>query len=231
MEAWCDRLRETGRSGAAFSCALMEQERQKQDRLATLSASIGLPLYETHTYQLPDERGRMVRLCGELEKAGWKLSVRLLDARDGHLLLRDVDVGAKALAATVRAPRFQRCTARVSPYKEPTTSGTVLVDSGDALLEMVNGPHYWLTKLPPKGVSIVRCWYRFPSPSVQYSTADPAERLVLLQSLRDVVRMALGVTLRQLSEIQTSLYAEYHWRSDLGYKFLECSYSWVWTAG
>jgi len=231
METWCNQLRETGGRGGAFSRALMEEERRKQTRLATLSASIGLPLYETHTYHLPGDRGRMDRRCAELEKAGWKLSVRLLDTRDGQLLLRDVNVAAKALAATVRDPHFERCTALVSPYKDPTTSGTVLVSSGDALLEMVNGPHYWLTKSPPEGVSILRCWYRFPSPSVQYSTDDPAERLQLFQSLRDVVRMTVGVSLRQLSEIRSSLYAEYHWRSDLGYRFLECSYSSVWTGG
>lgn len=230
MEAWCTRLREKGEGHGLFARALMEEEGRKEARLAALSKSIGLPLHDAYSLEIPKDRVRVIALCRDLKNAGWKISVRLVGARDGRLLFRDVDVSvAKVAGALGRFPRREPCTVRVSPYKEPTVSGTVLVTSGDACLEMVHGPHYWLTKAPPIGVPILRCWYRFPYLSVQHSTEDPEERIVLFRDLKTVVRIALGISIRQLPEMKSSLYAEYHWRSDLGYRFLECSYSWVWA--
>jgi hypothetical protein len=232
MSEWCARLQETGGKGGLFVRAVMAEDERKLARLETLSRSIGLPLYETHSFELPEGIPRVIGLCSTLVKAGWKLSFRLMDTNDRRLLFRDVDADVRTVVAAIGSqPRGQQCIARVSPYKEPTISGTVLVASGDALLEMVYGPHYWLTKVPPEGVAILSCWYRFPHLSVQHSTDDLQERVVLYRSLRNVVRIALGVSLRQLPEVRSSLYAEYHWRRDLGYRFLECSYSSAWTGG
>src|SRR5208282_3170183 len=167
--------------------------------------------------------------CRDLEGAGWKLSFRLT-GEDGRLLFRDVDADTPTIAAIMaHLPRPHRSTARVSPYKEPTISGSVLVTSESARLELLYGPHYWLTKGAPSGTRILSCWYRSPYLSVQYSTEDAKQRAILFRHFTDVLRMALGINIRTLAEISPSLYAEYHWRNDVGYRFLECSYSWAWT--
>ena len=231
MEAWCARLTEAGERGRRFACALMEEEERKQARLENLSNSVGLPLHKTYLFDLPKDRQRLTRLCHDLEGAGWKLSFRLT-GEDGRLLFRDVDADTRTIAAIMaHLPRPHHSTARVSPYKEPTISGTVLVTSGSACLELVYGPHYWLTKGAPSGMRILSCSYRFPHLSVQYSTQDPKQRAVLFGQLKEVLHIALGLGIRTLAELNPSLYAEYHWRRDLGYRFLECSYSWVWTGG
>lgn len=232
INEWCARLLETGGKAGAFARAIMEEDELKLARLATLSQSMGLPLYETYSFVLPEGTARVVDLCSELAKAGWKLSVRLMGTSDRRLLFREVDASvAMLVAAMATLSGDQQCIAHISPFKEPTISGTVLVVSGDAFLEMVYGPHYWLTKAPPEGVVIFRSWYRLPHLSVRYSTDAVQQRIVLLRSLRDIVRIALGLNLRQLPETRSFLYAEYHWRSDLGYRFLDCSYSGAWTGG
>jgi hypothetical protein len=229
MEAWCARLLETGARARRFAFALMEEEKRKLVRLATLSNSIGLPLHKTYSFDLPRDKRRIIGLCSSLEKMGCKLSFRLT-GEDGRLLFRDVDAHMPIIAAIIaHLPHPHRSTAHVSPYKEPTISGNVLVASGNAWLELVYGPHYWLTKGAPSGVGVLRCCYRFPHLSVQYSTQDRQQRAILLGQLKDVLRMALGVSIRMLPEVSPSLYAEYHWRRDLGYRFLECSYSAAWT--
>ena len=231
MEAWCAQLLGAGERNRLFARALMEEEDRKLTRLATLSKSIGLPVNPTYVFTLPKDTGRVIGLCSDLEQTGWKVSFRLMNG-DGRLVFRDVNAEVPIVAAAMAGlAHSHKCTARVSPYKEPTISGTVLVTSGDARLEMVYGPHYWLTKGAPQGVSILSCWYRFPHVAMRYSTDNATQRTALFAGFRDVVRIALGVSIRALPEMRSSLYAEYHWRSDIGYRFLECSCSWAWTGG
>ena len=134
------------------------------------------------------------------------------------------------MSAIARLPQGRQCVVRVSPYKEPTISGTVLVTTGGARLEVVYGPHYLLTKAAPPGVTILSCWYVCPYVSIKYSTNDEKQRVVLYRNFRDVVHIALGFNIRTLADIRRSAYAEYNWRSDIGYKFFECSYSMAWAA-
>jgi hypothetical protein len=224
MNWWSNRLLNKGGRATRFAHEILKEDKDKPARLASLSASIGLPLYETHSFEHPRDADRVTSLCRRLATAGWKINFRMLDSSEGHLLFRHVDVNVKMVATMLARLRQQQCTVIVSPYKAPTISGTVLVDSGNTWLEMVYGPHYWLSKISPTGVDVLRCWYHFPHLSVQYSTDDQKQRDVLFHNLSEVVHITLGITLRQLSETQRSLYAEYHWRNDIGYRFLDCSY-------
>lgn len=229
MEEWCTRVLEAGGKAAALARALLAEEEEKLVRLEALASSIGLPLHENHCFTLPDQSAELLDMCRALSRDGWKLSLRILD-RAGRLLFRDVDSKPVSLPVQLRLHAQNGAyRARLSPYKEPDASGTVMISAGDTRLEMVYGPHYWLTKAPPEGVSILRCRYEFPFISLKYSTEDPLQRRALFRHLKNIVRMTLGINIRQLPELNSSLYAEYHWRSDQGYKFLECSFSPVWT--
>lgn len=231
MNWWGKRLLGIGGRAALFARTIMSEDERKRARLITLSSSIGLPVYEVQLFEIPRETQKLIKVCGQLERAGWKMSFRLTDPTDGRLVFRHLNVSSRLVAVTVgRLGLADRCSASVSVYKDPTISGTVLIDSGDVWLELVYGPHYWLTKTPPPGITVLRCWYRFPHLSVEYSTTEPEQREVLLDNLNDIVRMSLGMGLRQLPETGRSLYAEYHWREDLGYRFLDCSCSWAWTS-
>lgn len=231
MEAWCSRLQETGQAGRHFARTLMEEEGRKLARLTALSATIGLPLHNNYLFKLPREIRQMIRQCRALKRLGWKLSFRLT-GKDGRLLFRDVDADVDEVTDFAEnLPRTRQSAARLSPYKEPTVSGTLLAASGSAWLEIVYGPHYWLTKSAPPDVQILSCSYRFPQLSVQYSTEDENLRAFLFKQLRDILRITLGVRVRMLAELNPSVYAEYHWHSDFGYRFLECSYARVWTCG
>jgi hypothetical protein len=117
----------------------------------------------------------------------------------------------------------------LTPNKRPEVSGTLLARDGDALMEMVYGPHHWLTKAPPSCVELQRCWFMFPHISVKYSTSETAHRKVLFEHLKTMIRITLGIGLGEFRERFDSVYAEFQWDSKSGYRFFEISYSWVWT--
>jgi len=213
-----------------FARSLLKEEEGKLARLTSLSATIGLPVYETFEFLLPTQAEKLLRLVSHLTRDQWKLSCRMMNVVDGRLVFRHLDIDVNiATAAIAEIPQDQRCTASISPYKEPTISGTALVSRGNANLEMVYGPHFWLTKAAPEGIDVLRCWYSFPSVSIRYSTPDPAERLTLFVHLKRVLDITLGLSIKHVRDAESALYAEYHWRADLGYRFLDCSYSRVWT--
>jgi len=195
-------------------------------------AAAGVRMHKTYLFTLPREAEGCIAVCRDLEATGWVLTVRIVDVNDGSLVFRTVDSDAGPIATAVaRLPLNHLYTATITPNKNATISGTILVRKGDACMEMIYGPHHWLTKSAPEGVTVLRCWYCFPHCSVRYSTDQLDYRLALFQNLRDVVRIALGMSLRQLSHTRSALYVEYQWNQELGYKFFDCSYSEVWTGG
>lgn len=231
MEAWCSRLNEvSGEKHKLFFQRIMEEDKKKASRLKTLCDTVSLPLYSNYVFIMPDEQEHVISLCNSLVNSGWKLSVKL-SATDGPVIFRDVDVDVQTVVlAIARLPDRRQCIVRVNPYKEPTISGTVLVTTQGARLEMVYGPHYWLTKAAPSDVTVFSCWYVFPYLSIKYSTADEQQRTSIYRNFRDIVHLTLGSDIRRLSDIGRTVYAEYSWRSDLGYRFFDCSYSKAWTA-
>ena len=230
MNWWAKGLIGLKRGRETFVRALVTEEEAKLSRLNWLSAALGLPVYQTFEYTLPLGRKRILERIGCEIAAGWKVSVRVMDLQDARLIYRNLDVDVGSVSAFIdKNPRGGRYSLTVSPYKEPRISGTLLVRNGDACLEMVDGPHFWLTKGMPDSVIVDRCWYGFPGVSVEYSTTDAERRARLCVHLRSVVALTLGVNIRHMPELGGSLYAEYHWREDLGFRFLDCSYSPVWT--
>jgi hypothetical protein len=230
MNAWAAALKNLGGRSESFAQAVLKEDESKLKRLAALSVEIGLPILDTFDFVLPAESEELLHLISRLSKADWKLTFRLTRSTDGILVYRDLDITVQAAAAIIATiPQELQYFGRLSPYKPAVISGTVLVSQGNICLELVHGPHFWLTKGTPDGVAILRCSYDFPYLSLRYSLEDPNQRLMLLRHLRDVVRLTLGLSIKQLAETPTSLYAEYLWREDLGYRFLDCSFSRVWT--
>lgn len=212
----------------AFLQPLMSEEASKRKRLSEMASSFGLPIYESFRFAIPNETDRCLALCDRKIKEEWKLSVRLSIPSPEKLVFRQLDIDVNGIIQAIEEHKQLGALAvRVDPYKIPVLSGTLLVSKGDAHLEMVFGPHKWLTKSAPSENLVYRCTYRYLS--VKHSTLDLRIRKTLFRCMQDVVRITLGVNIRQLAETQQSVYAEFHWHDYLGYRFLECSFSPIWT--
>ena len=227
MSFWIEKIREVSKKNDVFARDLLVEEVSKTNRLSEMSSGFGLPIYETYNFILPNEVESCRALCNDRKKNGWKLSLRFSDLQ-GQLIFRHLDMDLDdVMAAIENLEHLDRFEIRVDPYKIPTISGTIWVRHGDVHLELVCGPHKWLTKAAPQANSVFSCSYNYLS--VKYSTDDLNTRRILFRCLKDVVRITLGLNIRQLPEIQQSVYAEFHWHKSLGYRFLECSFSSVWT--
>ncbi len=230
MNYWARMIKKNVNEDSLFAHALLKEESSKTERLIILANTIGLPIYETFQFILPNDLKDFMNLCEKKIKDGWKLSLRYMDINEEQLLFRHLDIDVNgAVAAIEKLNNTQIVKANISPYKIPSISGTLIIRESDVLLEMVFGPHYWITKLPPKGITIHRCWYYFPKSSIKYSSIDPQIRFTLFRILKDVVEIVFGLRVQQLSEVEKSVYAEFGWQESLGYKFFDCSFSQVWT--
>lgn len=230
MNYWAHMIKKNIDENDFYANALLEEEFSKKARLKDLSNTLGLPIYDTFHFILPNENNIFIDLCNKKIKNGWKLSLRLMDLKEEQLLFRNLDINIKEVLSLIeRLNKIETIKASIRPYKTPSVSGTLLINQSDVLLEIIFGPHDWLTKSPPMGVTIFRCWYQFPHMSVNYSTNNPQLRLTMYRLLKDVVIIVFNLEIHQLSEIEKSVYAEFIWHESLGYKFYECSFSNVWT--
>ncbi|MDA8162243.1 MAG: hypothetical protein M0022_04960 [Desulfobacteraceae bacterium] len=230
MSKWCKGLLKVGGRGEVFAKALLKEDAGKKARLASTLAASGVTLNKEFVFIVPQEKDKLVKISHQMERAGWKLTFRIINPNDRRLVFRALDKDAQAISdAIARLDLSRQWIVSVSPNKDPLFSGTVLMSEGDVYMEMVYGPHNWLTKVSPEGVTIFSCWYCLPHVSVQYSTTDQERRLTLYRCLNDVARIMLGMSLRQISETKKSLYAEFQWHKDLGYRFFDCSFSWAWS--
>ncbi len=225
MSAWAQKIKEISGQKDDFVLSILNEEASKTKRLSDL----GIPIYDFYDFILPDEREGFLARCNKAIKDEWKISLRLSDLH-GQLIFRQLDIDGDSIKLAIENFRhLGKFKARVSPYKIPDISGTLWVCQGDVYIELVFGPHKWLTKTPPQEEVVYRGSYKFPFKSVKYTTDDPEIRIILLRCLREVAWIVLGLNIRQLSENQKSVYAEFHWHKSLGYRFLECSFSPVWT--
>ncbi len=228
MTSWCAELQENGLA-AAYVSATLKEEVEKPGRLARVLASAGLVPQKQYSFSLPHDFGTLIRKCEELEAAGWRLTIRVVGGQSGRVVYRALDGDTRSIEEGLRSLPRQEMAATLTPNKVPALSGTVLIRSGDVVMEVVDGPHHWLTKAPPTGSRIDRCWFAFPHVSTQYSMEDRDRRAVLYQHLRTIIEICLGCDLRGCAAEQRSLYAEFQWHPQLGYRFFEVSFSWVWT--
>jgi hypothetical protein len=229
MNVWARDLINMGRDAKSFGLAVLNEDGEKLSRVRLLAATIGLPILDTITFSLPKDSDRLLKAITCQRGDGWKVSFRVMND-DGALVFRDLDVSSKAVKAVLlQLPIGHKFRSSISPYKPATISGTLLVREDDMVLEAVYGPHFWLTKNQPDGAQVLRCWYSSPNVSVRYSTDDEGQRITLHRHFEYLSRLTLGLSLKNAREAGRSVYAEYIWRQDFGYRFLDCSYAPVWT--
>lgn len=230
MSRWCSKLLETRSALKEYARCMLKEESEKSARMARVLAIAGLPLHPQYRFSLPAERVRLIQACQRIELEGWLLTVRVVVVKTGAVLYRVLDSDARTVeAGLLRLGNRDPMLATVTPNRHPTVSGTLLARDGDAFLEMVYGPHHWLTKAPRAGIEIESCWFVFPHVSVKYGTIETAHREMLYRHLRMVIRIGLGMRLGEFAETRGSIYAEFQWDARTGYKFFDLSYASVWT--
>jgi hypothetical protein len=176
MNVWARKLIKKGGYAKSFGLAVLDEDGEKLGRVRSLAATIGLPILDTIVFLLPIDANHLLRATSKQLENGWKVSFRVMNEDNGALVFRDLDVDVKAVKSVLTTmPSGQNFRASISPYKPATISGTLLARPDDLMLEIVYGPHFWLTKSLPDGVQMLRCSYTAPDVSVHYSTrACPA---------------------------------------------------------
>src|ERR1035437_1425877 len=230
MNCWCSELLKTKRVMTEYARCMWKEEAEKSARMARVLAAAGLTPHPQYSFSLPTEAARLIETCQRIEMEGRLLTVRVVGVKTGAVLYRVLDSKSKTVeAGLARVGQAEPMLATVTPNRPPTVSGTLLARDGDAFMEMVYGPHHWLTKAPPVGVELESCWFVFPPLSVRYSTLATAHREMLYRHLMTVIRIGLDMCLGEFAEARGSLYAEFQWDCRSGYKFFDISYESVWT--
>jgi hypothetical protein len=174
--------------------AVLDEDEEKLGRVRSLAATIGLPILDTLVFRLPSDANHLFHAISKQLEGGWNVSFRVMNEDSGALVFRDLDVDVKAVKSELsKLPSGHKFRASISPYKPASISGTLLVRPDDLVLEIVYGPHFWLTKSLPDGVQMFRCCYTAPDVSVRYSTGDAKHRAILHRHLEDITRLALGL--------------------------------------
>lgn len=230
MSRWCSELVRVDPQMASYVRSVSAEETTKPARIAAVLAAAGIAAHPQFSFMLPNEKVALVAKCQELESDGWLLTIRVADTATGMVVYRVLDSDVRSIESGLRHLKGRReLLATVTPNTMPTVSGTVLARRGDITLEMVYGPHHWVTKAPPTGIELKWCSFSFPHLSVVYSTDDPADRGRLYRHLRAVIRIGLGMNLVDCARSGSSLYAEFQWDGRSGYKFFDISFDQVWT--
>ncbi|MGY3347200.1 hypothetical protein ACVI1I_006211 [Bradyrhizobium sp. USDA 4459] len=214
-----------------FFADLQREENEKAVRLSHMSEAVGLPIYPTATFRLPDELPAFVEACRETTLFhGWQLAIRFAHV-SGRVVYRRLGITADDALEAARAYNGSGpIIARVAPYREPERSGTLWVQGGEVLLELVLGPHYWISKWGPTTDPVLRCRFSPYCIHGQYSTCDLGSRELLYRSASAALRSIFGCNLRQVTRCGYSVYAEFHWHRNVGYRYIDCSFSTRWTA-
>jgi tetratricopeptide (TPR) repeat protein len=208
---------------------LSGEENAKSARLERLAHEIGLPVYDSRTFLLPDEEPACLAFAQALTRNDeWYLAVRVASGDRTEPTYRRLGLDLEGFQRMTEERKGEQLTVSLAPYRLPARSVTVWSNHGDMLLEMVEGPHYWVTKSPPSQKLLLRCSYGPLSTVVKYSTGDMPAREMLYRTLVDVTHAVLGMSPRGCREREVSFYAEFHWHRDVGYRFIECSFSPGW---
>ena len=231
MAEWVQRLRSLSSGHEEFAKELLREEQGKVERLARMANDTGLPIYESFRFCLPSQREAFERVCRRITSTpAWRLAVRISRSRTSDVLFRSLGVSAnQAMAMIKELPKDDTCTAIVSAYKLPERSGSLRIVNGQAEMDFVFGPHTVISKGGPAGIELFHCCNDPFTRSVKYSTRDERIRAILFTTFRDAIRLVLGCSLKEATDWERTVYAEFHWHKDVGYRFIECTYSDVWT--
>lgn len=231
MSRWCTELIRSGDKLGGYARRLLNEEATKAERIAFALAAAGVTTHPQYRFALPEESAALLATCRRLEASGWLLTVRIAERASGVVVFRVVDSDMQTVAAGVGdLSEGTALSATVTPNTLPALSGTLIVRQGNAYLEVVRGPHHWLTKAPPDGVVVEKCWFLCPHHYVSYSTESPSARRMMYRQLKAVVRIGLDMRLKDMAESRSSVYVEFQWSPTGGYRFFEISFSWVWTS-
>jgi hypothetical protein len=231
MSNWIERTGSASDGLHTVTTKILAEELSKSKRLNALAEQIGLPIYDVREYKLPQEIEPYRIRCADITRDGtWRIAIRFArpPLYDAFVRVLGADL-AEALQAAEAHKTASAFIAQVTPYRTPDQSGTLLVRRGEARLELVFGPHSWISKAPPTQDAIIICNYELPDLSIQYSVDKTDVRQLMYRHLVEVVRMVLGYGISGLRESGLSVYTEFHWHKHIGYRFLECSFSPVWT--
>lgn len=121
-------------------------------------------------------------------------------------------------------------TISLTPYREPDVSGTLWKRDDQLIVELVAGPHFWISKRTLQGVPVVIARASPVSPFLLLDPAGPAAdelrlRRIALQAIRHVFGRGLAAVL----DFESKAYAEFHWFKAGGMRFIECSFAQGWT--
>jgi hypothetical protein len=231
MAEWAAQLQTLLPEHAAFADALLREEDKKVRRLYELADETGLPIYKSLRFKLHSELVAFRKACLKITKnSKWQLAIRINRVDTGKVLFRGLGISApEALAAVKKLPKGDVCIATVTPYRTPARSGTLLVEKGRVTMEFAFGPHTILSKGSGDAENLLHCSYGPFSESIKYSTADEKIRAILFEMLKKSVQMVLGFNYKEVPKWKGAAYAEFHWHEDIGFRFIECSFSPVWS--
>jgi hypothetical protein len=226
------QLRSLSPAQGAFADNLLLEEAQKVDRLERLSTEISLPIYESSRFVLHSEFDAYQKRCLKITNdSAWQLAIRINRAGSGEVLFRAVGISAEeAIAAVKELPVGDTCVATVTPYKLPARSGTLLRVNGQLIMELVFGPHMMISKGIADAGDLFHCSYGPFTHSVKYSTTDENTRVILFAMFQKATKSIFGSNLRDAADWNESVYAEFHWHKNIGFRFIECTFSPAWGA-
>ncbi len=228
ISEWLNNIQNLKTSDLPFLRKMWQEESVKVDRLKTLSQNWGLPIYQFYEFLLPEQRQEFISTCKSIIENNWGLALRYSTPDTGRVVFRELNANLN-IAIQYSENLSGKMLARVSEYKVPNISGTLHVSRGNLNLEMVYGPHEWLTKSPPEGISIYRGKYHKSDLSVKYSTDDQYIREDIYKCIKTSLWLVSHLRIRELSDNPISIYAEFHWHTAHGIRFIECSFSDAWT--
>lgn len=231
MAEWLFNLRLQSPRHDVFARALISEEEAKIERLSKFARETGLPIYESSRFKLPSQEHDFLRECRRITGIQqWRLAVRVSLSNASRVVFRGLDISVEeACSALRRLPRDDSYIVAVSPYRTPARSGTIRIANGHAEMEFAFGPHTILSKGHAAENELFYCTYGPFSPSIKYSTPDRKLRELLFSAFSQTTRLVLGCSLKDSVRCHLAAYAEFHWHEDIGFRFIECSFSPVWT--
>ena len=231
MVEWLGLLNELRPGYQQFGNAVVREEESKVARLAAWAHDIGLPIYPSFRFDLRTQRSAFREACRRITaNADWQLAVRISRHRTGEVLVRALGMSAEQARQAVKdLPEDAALNAILAPYKQPARSGTLWIAGGQAVMEFTFGPHTLISKGRGDAAELFWCCYGGLCHRVRYSTQDERTRAILHSTFQDTTRMVFGCRVDHATEWGQSIYAEFHWHSDVGYRFIECTKSPVWT--
>ena len=231
MAEWVVRLQSLSPEHTAFADTLLREEDEKVARLTQISAQTGLPIYQSFRFKLHSESAAFHESCLKITtNSKWQLAIRVNRVDTGKVLFRGLGISAQeALAVVNELQTGDISIATVTPYRTPARSGTLLIKDGRVTMEFAFGPHTIISKGSGDGGNLFNCSYGPFSESIKYSTADEKIRAILFEMLKQSVKLVLGFNFKEVPKWKGAVYAEFHWHEDIGFRFIECSFSPAWV--